>query len=279
MTRQVTFGLSPCPNDTFQFYGLFHGKIDTRGFSFIPVIADVEELNRRALGGELAVTKASYGALGRLLPKYWCLRPGGALGRGCGPLWVTAREPDADRLAKLPIAHPGVNTTAHLLLSLRLGGAFSGVPLVFNEVFDKVASGEVPSGVIIHEGRFTYLERGLNLVEDLGEWWERTTGTPIPLGCILLRRDADPELKTAIEPILRESLAYAYAHREEVMGWVRTLAQELEDSVMEAHISLYVNEFSRELGPEGEAAVMGMLERQRKLGLLGDWEGEVFIGS
>jgi 1,4-dihydroxy-6-naphthoate synthase len=271
----LRFGYSPCPNDTVQFAALALGLIDTGELRFEPVLEDVETLNRWALEGRLEVTKASYGVVGAVLPRYGCLRAGGALGRGCGPLWV-AREPrPVEELARLPIAHPGVHTTAHLLLNLRLGGRFTGVPMVFHEVMDRVAAGEIPSGVIIHEGRFTYRERGLAAVEDLGEWWERETGRPIPLGAILLRRDAgvDP---LHVERCLRESLRYGRAHPEKVMAYVRAYAQEMAEDVVARHIALYVNDFSEDVGPEGEAAVRTLLDRQREIGAIPPWEGPVF---
>lgn len=260
--KTLRFGFSPCPNDTFQFHAMLHGLVDTGEFKFDPVIADVEELNRMALIGELDITKASYGVLKSVLASYTLLRAGGALGRGCGPLWVTKGGKTAEELADLPIAHPGVNTTAHLLLKSRLGGKFNGVGMIFHEVMEKVASGEIPSGVIIHEGRFTYEAMGLTKVEDLGEWWEKSTGAPIPLGCILLKRDL-PGIATAqVEEILRRSLRYAWDNPEVSREWVKSLAQEMDDRVINEHIALYVNEYSFDLGPEGEKAVRELLSRQ-----------------
>lgn len=261
----LRFGFSPCPNDTFQFHALIHGLVDTEGLSFEPVIADVEELNRMALAGELEMTKASYGALSALLPRYVNLRAGGALGRGCGPLWVTKGAGTAEELSALPIAHPGIYTTAHLLLQLRLGGCFEGVRMVFHEVMEAVAKGEIPSGVIIHEGRFTYREKGLTMVEDLGEWWERTTGNPIPLGCILLRRDLKSVNPAQIDRILRRSLLHARANPDASRDWVRSLAQEMDDQVIADHIGLYVNDYSLDIGEDGERAIEELLRRQGEI--------------
>lgn len=259
--KTIRFGFSPCPNDTIQFYALIHGKIDTGGIIFEPVIADVEELNRMALGGELEMTKASSGCLMRLVSRYLCLRTGGALGRGAGPLWVAKEPLRADQASETPIIHPGMNTTAHLLLKLRLGGKLTGMPMIFHQIMDAVESGRARSGVIIHEGRFTYARRGLNLIEDLGIWWEKETGLPVPLGNILLRRDA-PIPPSEADRLLKESLLYARAHNEEVMTWVRANAQEMDESVIASHIALYVNENSLDIGPEGEAALMELLRRQ-----------------
>ncbi|PLX44431.1 MAG: 1,4-dihydroxy-6-naphthoate synthase [Deltaproteobacteria bacterium] len=273
---KLRFGFSPCPNDTIQFYALVNGLVDTEGYEFEPILEDVEALNLMALEGELELSKASYGLLGHVLTDYWCLRSGGALGRGCGPLWIAARPGPAEEYAEYPVAHPGVNTTAYLLLTLRTGGV-EGVPMLFSDVMGAVASGEANSGVIIHEGRFTYGERGLFAVEDLGEWWERTTGAPIPLGCIMLKRDIpggpDP-LK--VERWLRESYEYALANPEKVLEYVREHSQELSEEVVKSHIGLYVNEFSRDLGEEGEGAVLELMRRQRDLALIPQFAGEIF---
>ncbi|PLX41250.1 MAG: 1,4-dihydroxy-6-naphthoate synthase [Deltaproteobacteria bacterium] len=273
---KLRFGYSPCPNDTIQFYALVKGLIDTEGYQFEPVLDDVEALNLMALNGELELSKASYGLLGKVLHDYWCLRSGGALGRGCGPLWIAASPGAPEEYAEYPVAHPGVNTTAYLLLTLRTGGV-EGVPMIFSDVMEAVKSGEVRSGVIIHEGRFTYGERGLVAVEDLGQWWERSTGAPIPLGCIMLKRDLpggpDPR---KVERWLRESYEYALANPGEVLEYVREHSQELSEEVVKSHIGLYVNEFSRELGEEGEAAVRELLRRQRDLDLIPPFDGEIF---
>jgi 1,4-dihydroxy-6-naphthoate synthase len=278
--KTLRFGFSPCPNDTFQFFPLIEGLIDTGDLRFEPVLADVEVLNQRALTGELEMTKASFGALSRLLPTYWCLRSGGALGNGCGPLWVTKKgegaPPSAEELSRFPIAHPGENTTAYLLLKLRLGRELKGAPMIFHEVMQRVAANEFHSGVIIHEGRFTYREQGLVEVEDLGSWWEATTGAPIPLGCILLKRDQPGVDPKEVEEILRQSLRYSRAHPGEVMDYVRSHAQELDDEVIANHIELYVNEYSLNLGEKGTRAVTELLERQAGIETIESWEGKVF---
>lgn len=279
--KTLRFGYSPCPNDTFQFFPLIEGLIDTGSLRFEPVLADVEVLNRCALGGELELTKASYGALARLLPEYWCLGSGGALGNGCGPLWVKRADNDADleELSRYPIAHPGENTTAFLLLKLRLGFEFEGTPMIFNEVMERVESGECASGVIIHEGRFTYRERGLDALEDLGSWWEETTGAPIPLGCILLKRALPGVDPLEVERLLRESLQYSRSHPDEVMAYVKEHAQELDDEVIAEHIGLYVNDYSLELGERGRKAVVDLLERQAGIEGRGFDSAGIFPGT
>ncbi len=267
--QTIQVGYSPCPNDTFLFYALVHGKVDTGGYTFEPVLEDVETLNRWALEGRLPMTKVSYGVVDRLADRYWCLRSGGALGRGCGPL-VVARGPvslEALAEAEALIAVPGLHTTANRLLELRTGGRpLRRVAMVFHEVMPAVASGRVEAGLVIHEGRFTYRRYGLTVVEDLGEWWERTTGCPIPLGGILLRRDLPGVDPSAVQQALRKSVEYALAHPEEPMAYVRAHAQEMDSGVIRQHIELYVNRYTVDLGDEGIRAVETLFDRGKVLG-------------
>jgi 1,4-dihydroxy-6-naphthoate synthase len=264
---KITLGYSTCPNDTFVFYAMIHGQVDTEGYAFEPVLEDVETLNQWALAGKLAMTKASFGVLGAVRSQYWCLRSGGALGRGCGPL-VVAREPQTlGELARKPIAVPGLHTTANSLLDLRLGRAAERVPMVFHEIMPAVARGDLDAGVIIHEGRFTYQEHGLVAIEDLGQWWEDETGFPIPLGGILLRRNMAGVDPIAIQRVMRRSVEFATAHPDEPMGYVRRHAQEMDEEVMRKHIDLYVNEYSVDVGEGGRRAVEVLLDQGRRAGI------------
>lgn len=265
---EIGFGLSPCPNDTFAFYAALHGLVDTGGWRLRPEMADVEELNRRALAGELEMTKLSFPALGRCLNRYGLLRAGAALGRGCGPLVVCRPGFDLERLASVTVAVPGFNTTAFLLLSLYLGQAPQAQALVFDQIMPAVARGEFEAGLIIHEGRFTYGNHGLAAPVDLGAWWEQTSGLPLPLGCIAARRDLGPGAARQLEDILSASVAHAQAHPLASQGFVLAHAQEMEPRVVAGHIGLYVNDFSRDLGPDGLAAVEELLARGRRVGLL-----------
>lgn len=272
-------GYSPCPNDTFLFHALVRGLVDTEGYRFEPVLEDVETLNRWALEGRLPMTKASYGVLGKVRRRYWCLRSGGALGWGCGPLVVAREDKPLEELVKTPVLVPGLHTTASLLLRLRAGPGVELRPRVFHEIMPAVARGEAASGVIIHEGRFTYESHGLIAVEDLGAWWEGETGLPIPLGGILLRRDevgVDPE---AVQRALRRSVAYALAHPEEPMETVRRHAQELDEAVVCEHIRLYVNGFSEDVGERGRLAVETLLARAAELDEALPGEEPVFPGD
>ena len=264
----LTLGFSPCPNDTFMFYPLVHGLVDTGGLSFYERLDDVETLNRLALAGELDVTKVSYHALGHIRDQYALLRSGSALGRGCGPLLVAADTIDPADLRGRAIAVPGQYTTALLLLRLldpRLGN-FVAMP--FNEIMDAVLSGRVDAGLIIHESRFTYQDLGLHKLIDLGEWWENETGLPIPLGGIVARRSLGAETIAVIERALRAGVAYARSHPAEAAGYIREHAQEMSAEVCAAHIGLYVNDFSAELGEEGERAIDCLLKRAEYSGII-----------
>ncbi len=265
---ELSLGYSPCPNDTFVFDALVHGRVEAVGLRFRERLEDVETLNRLARGAELDVTKISYGAIPHLLGDYVLLRSGGALGRGCGPL-VVAREPMSVRdLRGARIAIPGRLTTANLLLRLFDPGLPEGVERVYSDIIPAVARGEVDAGLIIHESRFTYPEHGLVCLQDLGEWWEGETGLPIPLGGILARRALGEGTVRAVEDAVRRSVEHAFAHPGDSLPYTRAHAQEMDESVMRRHIELYVNDFSRDLGGEGEGAVRELFDRGRAAGVI-----------
>jgi 1,4-dihydroxy-6-naphthoate synthase len=266
--RELTLGYSPCPNDTFIFYALVHGRIPLAGLSIRERLEDVESLNALALRRALDLTKISYHALGHLRDDYALLRSGSALGRGCGPL-VVAREPRAlESLRGRPIAIPGRLTTANLLLQLSGEGFDQVVAMPFHRIMAAVAAGEVEAGVIIHESRFTYAQAGLHQVIDLGQWWETDTGLPIPLGGILARRSLGPELIGTIERALRHSVEFAQAHPAETGDYIKAHSQELADPVIDSHIALYVNAFTHDLGDEGIHAISTLLQRAEARGLI-----------
>lgn len=266
MTAPLSLGFSPCPNDTFLFHALVHGAVAAEGFVFRERLEDVETLNALARQGELDVTKVSYGAIPYLLDEYVLLRSGGALGRGCGPLLVAR----ADRPADAPlrrIAIPGRYTTANLLLRLWRPELPKGEPLVYSEIMPAVARGAADAGLIIHESRFTYPEHGLRALVDLGEWWERETGLPIPLGGIVARRSLGRDRILGIERAIADSVRHAFAHPGASHAYIAAHAQEMRPEVVRQHIELYVNDFSVGLGAEGEAAVGTLLERAAAAGL------------
>jgi 1,4-dihydroxy-6-naphthoate synthase len=256
---ELEFGFSPCPNDTFAFHALVSGLVDSP-VQVRPVMADIEELNRRAHGGELPLTKLSFGALAQLRDTYEPLRAGAALGRGVGPL-VVAREPmSLEQAAAGPIAIPGRDTTAFLLLRMAAGDALGEVvELRYDEVLGAVERGDAASGLIIHESRFTYADHGLERIADLGEWWEQRSGMPLPLATICLRRDVDPALRDPIEQALRASVQHAFDHPDASAAFVREHAQELDEDVQRRHIELYVNDYTLDLGADGAAAIDALL--------------------
>ncbi len=278
MSKALSIGFSPCPNDTFIFYALVHGLVFPQLVG-TPELADVQTLNQRAQAGELDLIKVSYGAVPDLLDRYRILRSGGALGHGCGPLLV-AREPGlsvSDLAGRGWILIPGQHTTAFLLLMLRAPelGPFFAIP--FDKIPFQVEKGDdVAAGLIIHESRFTYQQHGLHVVCDLGEWWEQETGLPIPLGAILARRDLGFDQIAEAEEAVRASVEWALANPAAPRAYMSEHAFELDDSVIDAHIKLYVNDFSVDVGEEGAKAVRTLFERGAAADLLSPVCGDPF---
>lgn len=263
--RTYTLAYSPCPNDTFIFAALTNHLLD-RAPHVRVYFADIEELNIAAERAQYALTKVSYGAIPFLMNDYRLLRAGGALGRGCGPL-VVARPGSVaslDDLRGRRVAIPGERTTAFMLLQLALGTRPQTEQMRFDRIIPAVAAGEVDAGLIIHESRFTYQHSGLVAIADLGEWWERTTAMPIPLGGILVRNEIYDEHAREINTAIRTSLRFAYEREREIMPFVREHAFEMSDDVMRAHIALYVNEFSDDIGERGLAAIEELFRRAQE---------------
>lgn len=265
----LSLAFSPCPNDCFMFDAIVHERIDLEGLSFDVRLADVEALNRDAFGGRTDVTKLSYHAFAYCADRYVLLHAGSALGRNCGPLLISKRpiSPDDVAAGGLHIAIPGKYTTANLLLGLAFPAATHTTPMVFSEIETAVQHGDVDAGVIIHENRFTYESRGLTKVVDLGEYWEGTTGFPIPLGGIVVSRTLAPDVQATMDRVLRRSVEYAFAHPDETLPFVRAHAQDMDDAVMMKHIALYVNDFSIDLGVEGVEAVDALFTRAHAAGV------------
>jgi 1,4-dihydroxy-6-naphthoate synthase len=275
----LTLGFSPCPNDCFMFDAIVHQRIDLEGLAFTILMEDVEALNRRAFAGAIDVTKLSYHALAHSVGDFALLDAGSALGRGCGPLLIAARDMTTDEVAAggVRIAIPGQFTTANFLLSLAFPEARDKTALVFSEIEAAVVEGRFDAGVIIHENRFTYEAKGLEKVIDLGEFWERTTGAPIPLGGIAVKRSLPAEIQQAMNRVMRRSVEYAFAHPDASRGFVRAHAQEMSEAVMRQHIDLYVNEYSVDLGPDGRRAVELLFERAVAAGIVGRPNVPVFV--
>jgi 1,4-dihydroxy-6-naphthoate synthase len=260
----LTLAFSPCPNDTFIFDALVNHKIDTEGLSFEVVLEDVQTLNEWAKAGKLDISKISYGVLPLVLDEYRVLNSGGALGMGVGPLLITKGEPEK-AVKDMRIAIPGENTTAHMLFSLAYPEAKNKQFLVFHEIEEAILSGRVEAGVIIHENRFTYQQKGLSKIRDLGEYWEETVRVPIPLGGIIIRKNFDAGLQQKIDRLIHKSLAYAFDHYPELPDYVRRHSQEMSEAVMRQHIDLYVNNYSLTLGEEGKTAVNTLLQVYQQL--------------
>ncbi|HET6363457.1 MAG: menaquinone biosynthesis family protein [Nitrospirota bacterium] len=267
MIKTLTIGYSPCPNDTFIFYALTHGKVRVPGIEFREQLEDVETLNRMALDGGLDITKISYHALGHLRENYALLRSGGALGRGCGPLIVARAGTTLGDLKEGSVAIPGKLTTAYLLLRLFDPSIENITVMTFDRIMDAVSKGNALAGLIIHESRFTYPLYNLKKMLDLGEWWERYSGLPIPLGGILGKRSLGRDLLLRVEEGIRESLRYASAHPDEVMSYCRRFSQEMDEKVMRSHIDLYVNAFSLDLAWEGLLAVRRLFAEAEARGI------------
>jgi 1,4-dihydroxy-6-naphthoate synthase len=265
---RFTLGFSPCPNDTFIFDAIANKKIDTGGFDFDIVLEDVQTLNEWAKNGKLDITKLSYGVLPLVLDKYAVLQAGSALGNGVGPL-LLAPHPLSEiafnekKISEYVIAVPGENTTAHLLFSLAYPGAKNKIFLRYDEIEQFVLDGK-GLGVIIHENRFTYQAKGLYKITDLGDYWEKQTGKPIPLGGITISRKIENDVQIKIDELIKESIEYAFSNYPLLGDYVKKYAQEMSENVMRKHIDLYVNDYSVSLTATGKAAVVKLLQVYEK---------------
>ncbi|MEQ1746949.1 MAG: 1,4-dihydroxy-6-naphthoate synthase [Saprospiraceae bacterium] len=277
MPQTLTLGFSPCPNDTFIFDALVHAKVDTEGLDFQVALDDVEALNRHAFAGDIAVTKLSYHAFAHLTDRYQLLDAGSALGNNCGPLLVAREALTEQQVTAGPIAIPGRMTTANFLLSMAYPAAKNKQETLFSDIEDSVLSGQALAGLIIHENRFTYQQKGLVKLLDLGEHWESTTGLPIPLGGIVVRRDLPVSVRHGINRALRRSVEYAFAHPDDVMPFVRAHAQAMDDAVMRAHIDLYVTPFTKDLGLVGREAVRQMFRIGQTKGIIPAFREDFFM--
>lgn len=279
----MTIGFSTCPNDTFIFDAMVHHKIDTEGLDWEVRLADVEQLNQWAFDNTLDITKLSYHALGYALKDYALLPSGSALGRGCGPLLIAKDAATLQRVKENSfdkIVIPGRYTTAYFLLRCAFPELNTDkiTPLVFHQIEDAVLGGKADAGLIIHENRFTYQQRGLVKLMDLGQWWEEHTGLPIPLGGIAVNRRLPQDLQAKIQRVLYRSIQYAFAQPEAVMPYVRRHAQEMDEAVMKQHISLYVNDFTLNLGVEGKQAIEQLYTIAVQRQLIPPFEGNIWAG-
>ncbi|HZM95997.1 MAG TPA: 1,4-dihydroxy-6-naphthoate synthase [Vicinamibacterales bacterium] len=277
----LTLGFSPCPNDCFMFDAMVHDRIDCEGLDFSVRMADIEALNASAFAGEADVTKLSFHAYAYCADRYVLLDAGSALGRNCGPLLISKRAISNEEVAtgKLRIAIPGKYTTANFLLGLAFPHARNKTECVFSEIEAALIDGVFDAGLIIHENRFTYQDKGLRKIIDLGEFWESETGAAIPLGGIVISRRLPDDVRQRVNRVMRRSVEYAFANRTVSLPFVRANAQAMSDDVMYKHIDLYVNDYSVDLGPEGRRAVEVLFERARKSGIIPTMREDVFLGA
>jgi 1,4-dihydroxy-6-naphthoate synthase len=252
---KLTIGFSPCPNDTFIFDALINQKIETAGITFEPLLEDVETLNALAQEQQLDITKLSFPAFFTAKDKYALLNAGSALGKGVGPLLISKEKKNLYDVEHSKIAIPGLQTTANLLLSFAYPFAQQKIPMLFSTIEDAVINGETDLGVIIHENRFTYQQRGLYKVADLGEYWENKMNIPIPLGGIAVSRKIDHALAITIDGLIRKSLEYAFANYPLITTYVKEHSQAMQEDVTRQHIDLYVNNYSIDLGKNGKSAI------------------------
>jgi 1,4-dihydroxy-6-naphthoate synthase len=274
---KLTLGYSPCPNDTFIFDAMIHHRIDTEGLEFEVQLSDVEQLNQKAFANELNITKLSYHAYAYLISSYALLTSGSALGNNCGPLLIAKTAIPTEDLSTKKIAIPGKYTTANFLLSLAFPEAVQKQETLFSAIEQQVLDGEVDAGLIIHENRFTYQDKGLVQLIDLGEWWEQTTNLPIPLGGIVVQRSLPAELQQKINRVLRRSIKFAFENPEASLPYVRAHAQEMDLSVIQQHIGLYVNDFSVDLGAKGKAAIQHLFDTAIQAGLIERPTIDIFV--
>lgn len=272
----LTIGYSPCPNDCFVFDALVNKKIDTEGLNFEVILEDIETLNKKALEGHLDITKLSFHAYVYNLKQYILLRAGSALGFNCGPILVKSAKSKIKNLDDISVAIPGKLTTANFLLSLVYPNLKNKIEYTFSDIEEAVLEGKVDAGLIIHENRFTYHEKGLVKIIDLGEYWNSLIQAPIPLGGIVIKRHLDKDLQQKVNKLIKKSVEFAFQNPESSMQYVKQNAQEMNEEVMKKHINLYVNSFSLDLGDIGINAVELMFNKGKELKLF-DFESNQLI--
>lgn len=277
---KLTLGFSPCPNDTFIFDALIHHKIDTEGLDFEVFFDDVETLNQKAIQGELDITKLSFHALAYVLDQYALLDAGSALGFGVGPLLI-CKNKDLLQLKDLPadlrVGIPGKFTTANFLLGIAYPQLTHKVEYVFSEIEDALLNDSIDVGLIIHENRFTYGNRGLHKIIDLGNYWETLTGCAIPLGGIVVNRNLTPKIQQKVNRILRKSVEYAFANPKSSLDFVREHSQAMDEKVMYKHIELYVNQYSIDLGQEGRQAIDTLFKIAQTKGIIPKVSENIYV--
>ncbi|MFL6541491.1 MAG: MqnA/MqnD/SBP family protein, partial [Chthoniobacterales bacterium] len=263
-----TLGHSPDPDDAFMFYAMAENKIDLRGYRFEHRLEDIQTLNERATRGELHISAISIHAYAYVSDRYALLPCGASMGDGYGPMIIAPNELSIDALREKTIAVPGLMTSAFLALQLFLGPDFKHIVVPFDQIFDAVNSGRADAGLIIHEGQLTYEKSGFIKVVDLGEWWKNDTGLPLPLGGNVLRKDIPPDVRRDLTAIMRESIDYGLAHRDEAVRHSMPYARDMDDTLASKFIGMYVNDYTRDYGDTGRAAIREFLGRAETQGYL-----------
>jgi 1,4-dihydroxy-6-naphthoate synthase len=274
---RLTLGFSPCPNDTFIFDAMVHGRIDTEGLEFDYFLTDVEELNRKALSADVDVTKISYNAFAYVAQNYLILDAGSALGHRNGPLLISKNRIGISELPGLKIAIPGKYTTANLLFSIAWPEVVNKTEYLFSDIEDALLKDEVDAGLIIHETRFTYYRRGLHKLADMGEYWETLTGLPIPLGAIVIKRSIPDDIALKVNRVVRRSLEYAYKDSFASYDFVSDNAREMDSTIMNNHIKLFVNEYTLNLGKKGREAIVELFRIAGEKGVIPALPSRIFL--
>ena len=274
---RLTLGFSPCPNDTFIFDAMVHGRIDTEGLEFDYFLTDVEELNRKALSADIDVTKISYNAYAYVAQNYLILDAGSALGHRNGPLLISKNRIGISELPGLKIAIPGKYTTANLLFSIAWPEVVNKTEYLFSDIEDALLKDEVDAGLIIHETRFTYYRLGLHKLADMGEYWETLTGLPIPLGAIVIKRSIPDDIALKVNRVVRRSLEYAYKDSFASYDFVSDNAREMDSTIMNNHIKLFVNEYTLNLGKKGREAIVELFRIAGEKGVIPALPSRIFL--
>ncbi len=264
---KLRIGFSPCPNDTFIFDAMIHHKIDTEGLEFELILADVEDLNQRAFQNELDITKLSYHTYAYLVKDYILLNGGSALGNNCGPLLISKHPIKSNEVSNQRIGIPGKFTTANFLLRIAFPEAKNKESMLFSDIEHQLLEEKIELGLIIHENRFTYQEKGLHKIIDLGEFWEEKTKLPIPLGGIVIKRNLPLSIQQKVDRVMQRSVKFALENPEKTYDFVKPHAQEMDLEVMLKHIKLYVNDYTLDLGKNGKKAITTLFEEAKKQGI------------
>lgn len=276
---RLTFGFSPCPNDTFMFEALANKKIESDGYEFEIIMQDVEKLNQKVINKELDISKISFATYPQIASSYKILSSGSALGINNGPLIISKKKIYPDEVPYIKIAIPGIHTTANLLLSIAYPKANNKFEYLFSDIEEAILSNEADAGVIIHETRFTYQKKGLQKIIDLGEFWYETTNGPLPLGGIVINRNLDKSTQIAVEDFIKKSVQQAMKDPVSTLPFIKNYSDELDEDVISQHISLYVNDYSIKMGKKGQDAIKRLFAEGSKAGCFSMPENDIFVSE